>query len=195
MTAERMPADGSLGLFPLQTVLMPGGRLGLRIFEARYLDLVRECGRTGSGFGICLVLEGATPGAPAIPAAFGTEALIEDFDTGDDGLLTLRVRGARRFHVTRTRVRDNGLLVGDVQWRVSRLPHALQPQHALLGTLLRRIFEKTGPGGQDEARFDDAAWVGWRLAEILPLSDQQRQTLLQEDDADVRLDRLLAMIA
>lgn len=195
MTDDRIPAPGSLGLFPLQTVLMPGGELGLRVFEARYLDLVRECGRTGSGFGICLVLEGATPGAPAIPAAFGTEALIEDFGTGDDGLLTLRVRGARRFHVTRTRVRDNGLLVGDIEWRAPDPPCALQPQHALLGTLLRRIIDKIGDSRHDEACFDDAAWVGWRLAEILPLSDQQRQTLLQEDVPDARLDCLLPMIA
>lgn len=184
-----------LGLFPLQTVLVPGATLGLRVFEARYLDLVRECGRTGSGFGICLVLEGNEVGAPATPAAFGTEALIEDFGTGDDGLLTLRVRGARRFRVARTRVRDNGLLVGEVEWRAEDPVEPLQPQHALLATLLERILEKTGTANVDKARFDDAAWVGWRLAEILPLGDQQRQSLLQEDGAHERLEQLLALIA
>ncbi|HST45019.1 MAG TPA: ATP-dependent protease, partial [Luteimonas sp.] len=82
-----------------------------------------------------------------------------------------------------------------VAWRASEPPRALQPQHALLGTLLRRIFEKTGETRHEEACFDDAAWIGWRLGELLPLPDAQRQTLLQEDDPHVRLDRLLAMIA
>lgn len=187
----------SLGLFPLQTVLLPGATLGLRIFESRYLDLVRECGRSGEGFGICLVLEGSEVGAPAVPVAFGTEARIEDFGTGDDGLLTLRVRGARRFQVRRTRVRDNGLLVGEVEWRAPDPVLPLQPQHGLLATLLQRILERTGSGQRciGEERFDDAAWVGWRLAEILPLADRQRQALLQEDDPHARLEQMLGLIA
>src|SRR5687768_5066986 len=115
-----MPPDASatesLGLFPLHTVLLPGAALGLRVFERRYLDLVRDCGRSGRGFGVCLILDGNEVGAPASAAAFGTEALIEDFGSGDDGLLTLRVRGARRFHVNRVRVRDSGLQVADVSW-------------------------------------------------------------------------------
>lgn len=192
-----MSAAATLGLFPLQVVLVPGACLGLRIFEARYLDLVRECGRTGGGFGICLVLEGSEPGAPAVPAAFGTEALIEDFGTSDEGLLTLRVRGARRFHVRRTRVRDNGLLVGDVEWCPDDDGGRIRPEHALLSTLLRGILEQVGtaPLGIVEEHFDDAAWVGWRLAEVLPLSDTQRQALLQEDDPHGRLQQLVALIA
>lgn len=192
-----MPATQSLGLFPLQTVLMPGSTLGLRIFESRYLDLVRECGRSGEGFGICLVLEGSEAGEPAIPVAFGTEARIEDFGTSEDGLLTLRVRGGRRFRVLQTRVRDNGLLVGDVDWRDADPVVPLQPQHALMATLLQRILEKTGTTelGIVEERYDDAAWVGWRLAEVLPLGDQHRQALLQEDDPHERLQRLLGLIA
>ena len=87
----------SLGLFPLHAVLVPGAVLGLRVFEPRYLDLVRECGRDGTGFGICLILEGEEAGAAATPAAFGTEARIEDFGSDDSGTLTLRVRGHRRF--------------------------------------------------------------------------------------------------
>ncbi|GAA4859588.1 LON peptidase substrate-binding domain-containing protein [Luteimonas vadosa] len=191
-----MPDTHSLALFPLQTVLMPGSTLGLRIFEPRYLDLVRDCGRNGDGFGICLVLEGNETGAPAVPVAFGTEARIEDFGTSDDGLLTLRVRGTRRFRVLRTRVRDNGLLVGDVEWRADDAVLPVQPQHALLATLLQRIVDKTGTSelGIDEECYDDTAWVGWRLAEILPLSDHQRQALLQEDDPLQRMEQLLGLI-
>ena len=91
-----MTGTETLPLFPLQTVLVPGGALGLRIFETRYLDLIRDCGRSGTGFGVCLILDGDEAGAPAVPAAVGTEARIEDFGTTGDGLLMLRVRGARR---------------------------------------------------------------------------------------------------
>ncbi|RXD81806.1 LON peptidase substrate-binding domain-containing protein, partial [Xanthomonas perforans] len=84
-------ADTSaLPLFPLHSVLLPGAAMGLRVFERRYLDLVRECGRNGTSFGVCLILEGNEVGVPATPAAFGTEVRIEDFDVGADGVLVLR---------------------------------------------------------------------------------------------------------
>jgi len=201
-TLGQVPTTASLPLFPLHAVLLPGATLGLRVFEARYLDLVRECGRNASGFGICLILkgnglEGSEAGAPATPAAFGTEARIEDFGTDDDGLLTLRVRGVRRFHVRRTRVRDNGLLVADVEWRGDGAGEELQPQHGLLTTVLQRILERIGGEHAQASReqFDDPEWVGWRLAEVLPLSDMQRQQLLQDDDPHARLDQLLALLS
>ena len=186
----------SLGLFPLHTVLLPGAALGLRVFEPRYLDLVRDCGRNGGGFGVCLILDGAETGVPATPAAFGTEARIEDFGTGDDGLLTLRVRGERRFHVRRTRVRDNGLVVADVEWCEPDADDVLRPEHGLLSLVLRGILEQVGGehAAAAQAQFDEAAWVGWRLAELLPLADAQRQALLQEDDPHQRLDALLALM-
>ena len=187
----------TLPLFPLHGVLLPGAALGLRVFEPRYLDLVRDCGRNGTGFGVCLILEGREVGAPATPAAFGTEARIEDFDSGPDGLLHLRLRGGRRFHVERTRVRDNGLVVADVSWREPDPVAELQPQHALLGEVLRRILDQLGDADVriPEQRFDDAGWVGWRLAELLPLTLPQRQRLLQEDDPDRRLDDLLGLLS
>ena len=186
----------SLPLFPLRTVLLPGASLGLRLFERRYLDMVGDCGRNGRGFGVCLILQGEEAGVPATPAAFGTEALIEDFDTGDDGLLTLQVRGARRFHVQRTRVRDNGLVMGEVLWREADLDDCLRPEHALLATVLQHFLEKAGGehSKASHARFDDAAWVGWRLAEFLPLDDAQRLSILQEDDVHERLAMLLQVM-
>ena len=119
--------DQTLPLFPLHAVLLPGAPLGLRVFEPRYLDLVAECGRKGSGFGICLILEGEEVGAPATPAAFGVEARIEDFGNDRNGLLTLQVRGARRFKVERTAVRDNGLLVAQVKWCEDAASTPLRP--------------------------------------------------------------------
>jgi len=186
----------SLPLFPLHGVLVPGAALDLRIFERRYLDLVRDCGRSGGGFGVCLILEGSEAGAPATPAAYGVEALIENFDMGEDGLLSLRVRGHRRFHVVRTRVRDNGLVMADVEWRCADEDGEIRPEHALLGTLLQAMMEKVGT---DLAKlpprvFEHAGWVGWRLAQVLPITPEQRVSLLQEDDVHARLQRLLEWI-
>jgi Lon protease-like protein len=189
-------ADALLPLFPLHCVLLPGATMGLRVFERRYLDLLRECGRSGSGFGVCLILQGHEVGAPATPAAYGCEARIEDFDLGTDGVLVLRLRGARRFHVTRTRIRDSGLLVGELQWCEVDSDDELRPQHALLGTVLERMLEQAGGeyASAGPALLDQAAWVGWRLAELLPLSEQQRLTLLQQQDPHRRLDLLLEWI-
>ena len=186
----------SLPLFPLHEVLLPGAAMDLRIFERRYLDLVRDCGRSASGFSVCLILEGDEAGAPAIPAAYGVEARIENFDLGEDGLLSLRVRGHRRFHVVRTRVRDNGLVMADVEWRCADEDGEIRPEHALLGTLLQAMMEKVGT---DLAKlpprvFEHAGWVGWRLAQVLPITPEQRVSLLQEDDVHARLLRLLEWI-
>ncbi|ASR42888.1 ATP-dependent protease [Xanthomonas citri pv. mangiferaeindicae] len=191
-----MTTSASLPLFPLDAVLLPGASLALRVFESRYLDMLRECGRRGTSFGICLILEGGEVGTPATPASVGTEASVEDFDTGADGLLRLRVRGARRFRVERTRVRDNGLVVADVDWCAPDPAIELQPEHALLGVVLRKILERIDGADRafPEPRFDDAAWVGWRLAELLPLAAAQRQQLLQQDDPDVRLETLLRLV-
>lgn len=191
-------ASVSLPLFPLHTVLVPGAALDLRIFERRYLDMIRDCGRSGSGFGVCLILDGNEAGAAALPAAFGTEALVEDFDTTPEGLLSLRVRGRRRFHVLRTRMRDTGLVVADIEWREDdAVSPRLRPEHALLAELLRRILLQIASAQAEPAPmlFENAAWVGWRLAELLPLPMPQRQELLQLDDPHARLQRLLDGIA
>jgi Lon protease-like protein len=186
-------ATDALPLFPLHTVLLPGAPLGLRVFERRYLDLVAECGRSGRGFGVCMILDGEEVGSPATPAAFGVEARIEDFGSDRNGLLTLQVRGLHRFRVVRTRVRDNGLLVGEVQWCRDPAALPLLPQHAALATLLAELLDKVGGeyASANLRQLEDAAWVGWRLAELLPVSDERRLALLQEDDPHRRLDRVL----
>lgn len=183
----------SMPLFPLRMVLLPGARLGLRVFERRYLDMLRECSRLDTRFGVCLMLEGEEVGTPALPAAFGVEAHIEDFDVGADGVLVLRLRGERRFHVLRTRVRDNGLILADVEWSPPDHDDELRPEHALLATVLAHIIEQAGPAfaPRHPAQLDQAAWVGWRLAELMPLDEAQRLQLLQYDDPHQRLQALL----
>ncbi len=196
MAGPQPGADATLPLFPLHCVLLPGATITLRVFERRYLDLVRDCGRNGTGFGVCLILEGREVGAPALPAAHGTEARIEDFDLGADGVLVLRLRGARRFHVAHTRVRDNGLVVGDVEWCEPDSDDELRPQHGLLATVLEHMLEQAGGefASAGPAQLDQAAWVGWRLAELLPLNERQRLALLQQHDPHARLDQLLGWI-
>jgi hypothetical protein len=180
-------------LFPLNTVLFPGGLLNLRVFERRYLDLVRDCARGGAGFGVCLILQGREVGEAAVPAAIGTLAQIVDFYTNPDGLLGICVSGGRRFHVERSRVRDNGLAHGEVTLWPDEPSVAMPPEYLLLATILERLLEKAGgPHGKAlRERFDDAAWVGYRLAETLPFDNRERQHLLQLGDPLDRLGQLM----
>lgn len=179
-------------LFPLSAVLFPGGLLSLRIFEARYIDLVRDCTRDNTGFGVCLILDGEETGAPAAPAAVGTFARITDFYTLPDGLLGIGAEGYGRFQVASTRVRDNGLVHGEVRFLDDEPLLPVPPEHGLLATILERLHE--GSGGpfahSDRASYDDASWVGFRLAEALPLSPPERQELLQLADPVQRLARI-----
>lgn len=186
-------ATAELPLFPLQSVLFPGGSLALRIFEPRYLELVKRCSRRGEGFGVCLILAGREAGAPALPAAHGTEAVIVDFAMTEDGLLGITVEGRRRFRVERTRVRDDGLVIGDVAWQPGPAPAAVRDEHALLSVLLARVLDKAGieHEGAGKGRLADADWVGWRLAEWLPLSAAEKQQLLELDDPHARLQCLV----
>ena len=185
-----------LPLLPLHGALLPGAAITVRLFEPRYMDLLRECSRRGCPFGICLILDGDEVGAPAIPSAWGVEACIEDFDLGADGVLQLRLRGGRRFHVASVRVRDNGLVTGQVRWCTPDPDDEVRPEHGLLSMLLERIIEQVGEQGVRVAAgdYDRADWVGWRLAELLPLDEQQRLQLLQVDDPHQRLDLLLGWI-
>jgi len=182
-----------LPLFPLNTVLFPGGLLPLRIFEPRYLDLIRDSARTSSGFGICLILEGHEVGEPSTPAAFGCEARIVDFSTTPEGLLGIIVQGGRRFHVQRSRVRDNGLIVAEVAWLAPETAQRILPEHELLASLLQRLLDRADLPFE-KAQLQDANWVSWRLAEWLPLAMPQRQMLLQVDDPHRRLQWLLEQV-
>lgn len=183
--------DVDIPLFPLSTVLFPGGRLSLRIFERRYLDLVRDCTRGGGGFGVCLILEGHEAGEPAVPAAVGTFARIVDFHSLPDGLLGIVAEGGECFQVAATRVRGDGLVHGQVRFREAEPSLPVPPEYGLLATILERLHEKTGDVVvPDRSRYDDASWVGFRLAEALPLALPERQELLQLADPLGRLARI-----
>lgn len=181
-----------LPLFPLNTVLYPGGYLSLRIFEARYLDLVRRCARDGVPFGVVLIEAGPEAGGPAMPMTHGVAARIIDFTTLPDGLLGITVTGERRFRSLRTWVEPNGLRQADVTWLPEEEPLPLPVAFSVFELLLRRLADE----GDDllreapKAAFDDAAWVAWRLAERLPLEPRERHELLELDEPATRLARL-----
>ncbi len=189
-------AAHDLPLFPLRSVLFPGGDLRLRVFEPRYLDLVRQCSRDGTPFGVALILEGLEAGGPALPAAVGTTARIVDFYTLPDGLLGLRCVGESRFRVRQTRMRDTGLIIGEVESIHDFEPEPVAPQHGLLAQLLERLLDHFGGphGDAGKAQLDDAHWVGFRLAEMLPFENEDRQALLELDSAEERLDRILTAL-
>lgn len=180
-------------LFPLATVLFPRGPLELRVFEPRYLDLVRECTRADSAFGVCLILEGEEVGATATPAAIGTLARIVDFYTSEEGLLGIRVEGGERFRVERARARADGQLRGDLVCWEAEPTLTVAPEYALLVTILERLVEQMAPVWRDAPRdrYDDASWVGFRLSELLPLALDERQQLLEMTDPAERLGWLL----
>ncbi len=182
-----------LPLFPLSSVLFPGGFLSLRIFERRYLDLVRDCARDNSGFGVCLILEGRETGEPALPAAMGTLARITDFHTLPDGLLGIHAEGHERFRVLGSRVRDDGAIHAEVEMLEVDPILPLPPEYSLLATILERLHENIGGEYSriDRVRYDDASWVGFRLGESLPLEQAERQHLLQLLDPIERLQQLM----
>jgi len=192
MVAQSQSPLVEMPLFPLASVLFPGGRLQLRIFEPRYLDLVRECTRYGTGFGVCLILQGQEVGEPAVPAAIGTIARISDFHRDDDGLLGIIAEGGARFRVARSRVRSDGLLRGDVEVWPSEPEQQVPVEFALLQTILERLIETMAPQWRDAPRnaYDDASWLGFRLAELLPLDAGEQQRMLELDDPVRRLAEL-----
>jgi uncharacterized protein len=179
--------DGELPLFPLSTVLFPGGPLRLRIFETRYLDMVRRCFREGSEFGVVLIREGGEVGEVTALAELGTTARLTDFEPRADGLLGVSCIGERRFRISARTQRADGLHVAVVDYLPSEPPEELGADFARLGALLQELLPRLGEYQPLEPQFTDAAWVGYRWAELLPLSMDERQQVLELADPQARL--------
>jgi Lon protease-like protein len=180
-------------IFPLHTVLFPGGHLPLRIFEQRYIDMVRECTASNSCFGVCLINNSATETGPATHFKLGTTAEICDFSTLEDGLLGISVRGVQKFVIQKTRMRDNGLLMAEVETLAEPELTDVPEQFSILSMIAARFMEQLGdnyPSFQPH-HLQDADWLGFRLAELLPLENKEKQVLLQTGDPLERLQLLL----
>ncbi len=184
-----------LALFPLRTVLFPGGLLPLRIFEPRYVDMLGRCMSEGGEFGVVLITDGAESGAVAAMAEVGTTARIIDFNTLPDGLLGLMCRGARRFRLCSRRQQGDGLHLGTIEWLAGSPPSALAAEHRPVARVLGRVLKELGGTGQLlQVNLDDAGWVADRLAELLPLERAVQQELLELDDPQERMRRLAPLI-
>lgn len=187
----------TLPLFPLGLVLFPDGPLPLRIFEARYVDMVKRCMRNSEPFGVVLIREGREVGTEDVSLVeVGTSAEITDFHQLSDGLLGLTCVGRRRFRILERHRQSDGLHVGRVAWLEAEPVITVPSRHRPLVELLRTVLPELGEHyTRFPARLDEAAWVGHRLAEILPLSLADRQAYLELDDPLARLDAIATALA
>ncbi len=176
-------------------MLFPGGRLPLRIFESRYMDMAKACLKDGSPFGVCLILEGREVGEPATPASVGTLARIGAWDMPQLGMLHVTALGERRLRILERRVQADGLALASVQLLAEEADAPIPEDCATCVRLLERVIEQQGALFEPPHRLDSCSWVGSRLAELLPLPLPAKQELLELDDARARLLRLNALIS
>jgi Lon protease-like protein len=190
--------QSALPLFPLNVVMFPDGLLPLRIFETRYLDMVRACLRNHTPFGLVAMKQQDAPtqedGLPFFKV--GTSFMIIDADVAELGLMNILCRGLRRFRVLHAHQQGDGLWIGEVE-DIDNEPALTIPEDLqATGDFLRQLVESLAEQGVPESklpfsqpyRFDDCAWVSGRWCEILaiPLIDKQR--MLELDGSLVRLE-------
>ncbi len=179
-----------LAIFPLGSLLFPGGNLSLRIFEPRYMDMAKASLKTGEPFGICLIREGAEVGTPAVPELVGTVATIDDWDMPQLGILQVTVKGGSRFQILSREVTANGLIAAATE---SIADDKTESSAALVvcTVFLTKIYAASGiEVQQQQLPFNDAFWVSMRLTEMLPLGNGAKQKLLELTDATMRLEVL-----
>jgi Lon protease-like protein len=178
----------SVAIFPLNIVLFPGAVLPLRIFEVRYMDMAKECLKSGRPFGVCLIREGEEVGIPAEPEPIGCLAHLGECDMEELGILKVRTEGGERFRIVSREVSRQGLIVGEIEKLQPEADAPQAPGLAQCADFLRKAI--VGIGEERFAqpyRFEDATWVSFRLAEILPLRNDVKQKLLELTDATLRM--------
>ena len=174
-------------LFPLNTVLFPGGPLPLRIFEPRYLTMVSGCVRNDTQFGVLLIRDGAETGA-ATTHEVGTLARISDWYQGSDGLLGVTAIGEQRFRVISSHRESNGLNIGVVEVLPDEPPMQVPEEFRAMPNILAGVLDDLGRLYESlERHMDDAAWVTSRFVEILPLDLEQKQQCLENSNVEERL--------
>jgi len=175
-------------LFPLNTVLFPGGPLPLRIFEARYVDMISACMKDNTSFGVLLIEDGQEASGPAKTVDVGTLARIVDFYQGNDGLLGVTAVGTHRFRLLSAERQGDGLNVGTIELLPAETPMSLPDEYASLSTILEAILDDLGKLYEGfDRHLDDAGWVANRFIEILPIALEQKQLCLESADCRQRL--------
>lgn len=180
-------ARETVPIFPLGTVLFPEMRLPLKIFEPRYMEMAKACLKQDAAFGVCLIREGEEVGTPAVPEPVGCLARIGEWDMETLGILKVKAEGLERFHLRSTQSTPSGLILGDIE-RIAPEAAVEMPELAPSADFVRKVIAAVGPSRfAPPYRYDDASWVGFRLAEILPLPNAVKQKLLELTDAAARL--------
>lgn len=175
-------------IFPLNAVLFPGGLLPLRVFEARYMDMTRDCLKRDAPFGVCLIREGSEVGAPAVPEAIGCLAKILECDMQQQGILNVKTQGGQRFRILERRTGAQGLTSADIELIPAEASAAVPDEFSACARLLEMVVADQGrPIFAEPHAFNDAVWVGYRLAEILPVPLAAKQKLLELGDSVARL--------
>lgn len=186
----------TIPIFPLHAVLFPGGTLPLRIFEPRYLEMVSTCMKENKGFGVCLIREGSEVGKAANTYETGTISEICYFNQQADGLLGITAKGTQRFTILSTEVKPNQLTIAEVELIENEPSCPLPEKYSEAAEILQGLLEQLGyPFIKMEKKYDDASWVGSRLAELLPIRLEQKQYFLQLDDPIQRLERLTEVLS
>ena len=175
-------------------MLFPGGRLPLRIFEARYMDMAKTCLKDGSPFGVCLIVQGREVGEPATPAPVGTLATIKTWDMPQLGLLHILALGGSRFRIHERRVQRDGLARASIEVFSEDLDAPVAEDFSNCRKLLERVIAQQPSLFEPPHRLDSCAWLGARLAEILPLPLEMKQELLELTDARQRLEKLTGLL-
>jgi Lon protease-like protein len=194
-TGARDRGPFELPLFPLRTVLFPGGLLPLKIFEQRYIEMAKTCLKDSRPFGVCLITQGdevasAAKGPPSY-AQVGTLATLATWDMPQLGILHVTAVGGERFQVRSQRVEADRLVVAEVVRIPAEPASPLSERFLPLVKLLELVAARAGPHQFPETRaYDDASWVGYRLAELLPLPLSIKQGMLEINDSEVRLSLL-----
>lgn len=189
-----------LPLFPLNTVLFPGGVLPLRVFEARYMDMVRSCMKDGAPFGVVLITRGGEVGAPAQTEDVGTVANIAAWDMPQLGVLHIRAIGGERFFIESRQVQADGLQVASVEPIEADEDPPLAEQYRPCAALLQRVIADVESKREEATdgihaipfeapyQFESSVWVGNRLCEFMPVPLSAKQKLMALQDAAARLE-------
>ena len=182
-------------LFPLKSIVLPGGLFPLRIFERRYLDMIKDCIKEEKGFCIALVRDNTNE--EFITSIYNYACYVEiiDWNQLEDGLLGITVEGKNKVHITNSSLNNSNLLVGNIEAIEAEKEFMIPQKYIILSKFYRKIY----PGIKNfisfkKERFADATWVGYRLVECLPLDASSKNKLIASNDAIERLDKIYNIV-
>ena len=185
----------NIPIFPLNTVLYPDGMLSLKIFETRYMDMAKSCLKANLPFGVCLIRTGNEVGRPAETYTVGTLAMIADWDMAHFGILNITAQGGQRFLIESSQSGPDGLITATVSLIPAEPTQLVEPEFAICSRIFDTIIQEVGVTRfSNPLHPEQAAWLGYRLAESLPIKVAARQDLLEINDSVMRLKILLAFL-